>query len=305
MPCGSSDVAEILRVAVGVVDLGGELGAPGPQRDAVARVREHLRQRRPPRAGTHHRSFDHGNKSSLRRAAGRMAGMSGTSASASTTVELIIAIKRLSAAKTRLAPMFDAQAQGAREELVLAMLADTITAASAVPAVRTITVVTPDDVAADAARSHGAQVLMDPTPVGHVDPLNTALRTAEAAVRSRRLQRRRTPRRPTCPAVTRIGPGALGGPRRTAQLRQRPARHRYRCTLRVRRPARPPIRTQFGTPPCRFRSHRTGAPVARTALRHRHPGRPGRGPATRGGHRHQACRRRHDNAGWRRMRPGP
>ena len=110
--------------------------------------------------------------------------MSGTSVSASTTVELIIAIKRLSAAKSRLAPMFDAQARGAREELVLAMLGDTIMAASAVPAVRTITVVTPDDVAADAARSHGAQVLMDPTPVGHVDPLNTALRTAEAAIRS-------------------------------------------------------------------------------------------------------------------------
>jgi 2-phospho-L-lactate guanylyltransferase len=116
-----------------------------------------------------------------------MAGMSGTSATfarASTTVGLIIAIKRLDAAKSRLAPMFDALANGAREELVLAMLGDTIAAASAVPAVHTITVVTPDEVAAEAARSHGAQVLMDPTPVGHVDPLNMALRTAEAAVRS-------------------------------------------------------------------------------------------------------------------------
>lgn len=120
--------------------------------------------------------------------------MSGTSASVSTTVELIIAIKRLNAAKTRLMPMFAADvksrdgtalAHGAREELVLAMLVDTITAASAVPAVRAITVVTPDEVAADAARSHGAQVLMDPTPAGHVDPLNTALRTAESAIRSR------------------------------------------------------------------------------------------------------------------------
>lgn len=116
--------------------------------------------------------------------------MSGTSASASTRastsqVELIIAIKRLSAAKTRLAPMFDALGQGAREELVLAMLGDTITAASAVPGVSAIIVVTPDDVAADAARSHGAQVLTDPTPPGHVDPLNTALRTAEANIRSR------------------------------------------------------------------------------------------------------------------------
>ena len=44
---------------------------------------------------------------------------------------------------------------------------------------------TPDEVAADAARSHGAQVLMDPTPAGHVDPLNTALRAAEASSRSR------------------------------------------------------------------------------------------------------------------------
>jgi 2-phospho-L-lactate guanylyltransferase len=115
-----------------------------------------------------------------------MAGMSGTSATfarASTDVGLIIAIKRLSAAKTRLAPMFDGLAHGAREELVLAMLADTITAAAAVPAVHTITVVTPDRVAAEAARSLGAHVLMDPTPVGHADPLNTALRTAEAALR--------------------------------------------------------------------------------------------------------------------------
>ncbi|WP_319446981.1 MULTISPECIES: 2-phospho-L-lactate guanylyltransferase [unclassified Mycobacterium] len=113
-----------------------------------------------------------------------MSGTSATFARASTTVGLIIAIKRLGAAKSRLAPMFDALAHGAREELVLAMLGDTIAAASAVPAVQTITVVTPDEVAAEAARSHGAQVLMDPTPVGHVDPLNTALRTAEAAIRS-------------------------------------------------------------------------------------------------------------------------
>ena len=53
---------------------------------------------------------------------------------------------------------------GDREGVVLAMLVDTITAASAVPAVRTITVVTPDDVAAEAARELGARVLVDPTP---------------------------------------------------------------------------------------------------------------------------------------------
>src|SRR5690606_19552617 len=83
-------------------------------------------------------------------------------------------------AKTRLAPVFSA---GTRENVVLAMLVDTITAASAVRAVRAITVVTPDDVAADAARQLGAGVLTDPTPAGHRDPLNNAITVAEAAVR--------------------------------------------------------------------------------------------------------------------------
>jgi 2-phospho-L-lactate guanylyltransferase len=109
-----------------------------------------------------------------------MAGMSGDMARASTDVGVIIAVKRLSHAKTRLAPMFPAPD---RSMLVLAMLIDTITAAAAVPAVSTITVVTPDEAAADAARSLGARILVDPTPAGHPDPLNTALRTAEAAVR--------------------------------------------------------------------------------------------------------------------------
>ena len=46
-------------------------------------------------------------------------------------VGLIIAVKRLAAAKTRLAPVF---AGDLREQVVLAMLLDTITAALAVPA---------------------------------------------------------------------------------------------------------------------------------------------------------------------------
>ncbi|ODQ89969.1 2-phospho-L-lactate guanylyltransferase [Mycolicibacterium holsaticum] len=95
-------------------------------------------------------------------------------------IGLVIAVKRLGAAKTRLAPVFSA---GTRENVVLAMLVDTITAASAVRAVRAITVVTPDDVAADAARQLGAGVLTDPTPAGHRDPLNNAITVAEAAVR--------------------------------------------------------------------------------------------------------------------------
>lgn len=92
---------------------------------------------------------------------------------------LIIAVKRLDAAKSRLSALFGADA---RERLVLAMLVDTITAAAAVPAVRSIAVVTPDEVAAAAARELGAVVVADPTPPGHRDPLNNAIRTAFGAV---------------------------------------------------------------------------------------------------------------------------
>jgi 2-phospho-L-lactate guanylyltransferase len=111
-----------------------------------------------------------------------MAPMSGTQPGDGETrdVGLVIAVKRLAAAKTRLAPVFSA---ATREHVVLAMLVDTITAASAVTALRTITVVTPDDVAADAARQLGAQVLTDPTPDGHRNPLNNAIVAAEAAIR--------------------------------------------------------------------------------------------------------------------------
>ena len=95
-------------------------------------------------------------------------------------VGLVIAVKRLTAAKTRLAPVFSA---ATRENVVLAMLIDTIRAASAVTSLQAITVVTPDEVAADAARDLGAQVMTDPTPEGHRDPLNNAITAAEAAVR--------------------------------------------------------------------------------------------------------------------------
>jgi 2-phospho-L-lactate guanylyltransferase len=94
-------------------------------------------------------------------------------------VGLIIAVKRLSAAKTRLAPLL---AAGTREEVVLAMLIDTITAALAAPAVRSVTVVTPDPVAARAVTDLGAAVLTDPTPAGHPNPLNNAIAAAESAV---------------------------------------------------------------------------------------------------------------------------
>jgi 2-phospho-L-lactate guanylyltransferase len=107
-----------------------------------------------------------------------MALMSGTTAGEAADVGLVIALKRLTAAKTRLAPVFSA---ATRENVVLAMLIDTITAASAVSALHSVTVVTPDEVAAEATRRMGARVLIDPTPAGHRNPLNNAI--AEMAIR--------------------------------------------------------------------------------------------------------------------------
>jgi 2-phospho-L-lactate guanylyltransferase len=94
-------------------------------------------------------------------------------------VALIVAVKRLAAAKTRLAPVFSART---RETVVLAMLIDTLTAASGVPSVGSITVVTPDEAAAAAAAGLGANVLADPTPEGHPDPLNNAIAVAERSM---------------------------------------------------------------------------------------------------------------------------
>ncbi|UXA08608.1 2-phospho-L-lactate guanylyltransferase [Mycobacterium sp. SMC-2] len=94
-------------------------------------------------------------------------------------VALIVAVKRLAAAKTRLAPVFSART---RENVVLAMLIDTLTAAGRVQALGSITVITPDVAAAAAATELGAEVLADPTPEGHRDPLNNAIVTAERAV---------------------------------------------------------------------------------------------------------------------------
>lgn len=106
--------------------------------------------------------------------------MSGMQTGAAADVGLVIAVKRLAAAKTRLAPVFSAST---RESVVLAMMIDTVRAALAVPALQTVTVVTPDQVAAEAALELGAHVLTDPTPDGHRDPLNNAIATAEAVIR--------------------------------------------------------------------------------------------------------------------------
>lgn len=106
--------------------------------------------------------------------------MSGTRADgAGKDIALIIAVKRLAAAKTRLAPVFSART---RENVVLAMLMDTLTAAGGVGSLGAITVITPDEAAGAAAAELGADVLADPTPEGHGDPLNNAIAAAERAV---------------------------------------------------------------------------------------------------------------------------
>jgi len=104
--------------------------------------------------------------------------MSGTRAD-EPDVGLIIAVKRLAAAKTRLAPVFSART---RENVVLAMLVDTLTAAARAGSLRSITVITPDEAAAAAASELGAEVVADPTPEGHTDPLNNAIAAAERAI---------------------------------------------------------------------------------------------------------------------------
>jgi 2-phospho-L-lactate guanylyltransferase len=101
--------------------------------------------------------------------AGKMAAMSSAS-----DVGLIIAVKQLAAAKTRLAPLFR---DATRERLVLAMLTDTIAAARGSIGVDRVTVVTPDPRAAAAATAAGAAVFVDPTPANHPSPLNSALLT--------------------------------------------------------------------------------------------------------------------------------
>lgn len=105
--------------------------------------------------------------------------MSGTRADGHGDVGLIVAVKRLAVAKTRLAPIFSRQT---REAVVLAMLIDTLSAAAAVESLRSITVITPDDAAAAAAAELGANVLADPTPVDHPDSLNNAITVAERLV---------------------------------------------------------------------------------------------------------------------------
>ncbi|MER7449678.1 2-phospho-L-lactate guanylyltransferase [Nocardia beijingensis] len=94
-------------------------------------------------------------------------------------VHAVIAVKSLDRAKSRLA---DRLRPEHRARLVLAMLADTVTATVAVGEIVSVTVVTPDPAVADLARTLGAEVHPEPRRQ-HADGLNTALAATAAALR--------------------------------------------------------------------------------------------------------------------------
>lgn len=101
------------------------------------------------------------------------------------TAHVVIAVKDLANAKTRLADSFS---EADRARLVVAMLQDTARAALAVDAVASITVVTPDPAVADIAIQMGARVVEDPSAdrtESSADRLNSAFSAAVDAARGR------------------------------------------------------------------------------------------------------------------------
>lgn len=92
---------------------------------------------------------------------------------------LVIPVKRLSAAKTRLVPLPTAR----RSELALAFVHDCVTAALAAPEVGQVLVVTADDVAAEGLAGLGARIAREPEAPHGLDRLNAAI--AFGAGRSR------------------------------------------------------------------------------------------------------------------------
>jgi 2-phospho-L-lactate/phosphoenolpyruvate guanylyltransferase len=74
---------------------------------------------------------------------------------------IVVPAKRLAVAKTRLRPLTDGLRSTTHDELVLALLADTVAAAVACPAVGAVLVVTDDPAAADVVRGLGARTVPD------------------------------------------------------------------------------------------------------------------------------------------------
>lgn len=99
------------------------------------------------------------------------------------TAHVVIAVKDLAAAKTRLADAFD---DVDRARLVVAMFRDTVVAAHAVDSVGAVTVVTPDPAVSVAALELGARVVREPcdiSPHDSVARLNQAFAAAASMVR--------------------------------------------------------------------------------------------------------------------------
>lgn len=84
---------------------------------------------------------------------------------------LVIPVKRLSAAKSRLAPLPTAR----RSDLALAFVHDCVTAALAAPEVARVLVVTADDVAAEGLAGLGARIAREPEAADGLDRLNAAI----------------------------------------------------------------------------------------------------------------------------------
>lgn len=74
---------------------------------------------------------------------------------------VVVPAKRLAVAKTRLRPLTAALPGRAHEDLVLALLADTVAAAAACPVVGTVVVVTDDPSATEVARGLGVRAVPD------------------------------------------------------------------------------------------------------------------------------------------------
>jgi 2-phospho-L-lactate guanylyltransferase len=91
---------------------------------------------------------------------------------------VVVPAKRLAVAKTRLRPLTSPLPGAAHDELVLALLADTVAAAATCPVVGAIVVVTDDPAAADVVRGLGVRTVPDEPDRG----LNPALEHGARAV---------------------------------------------------------------------------------------------------------------------------
>ena len=94
---------------------------------------------------------------------------------------LVVPVKRLTLAKTRLGQPYGPYSDAARQDLALAFAADVVTAGLRCPLVGVVVVVTDDPLASAALGALGAQVVPDAPDAGH----NAALEHGAALARSR------------------------------------------------------------------------------------------------------------------------